>query len=114
VGAGEGQLWAQLTGLVALGAWGLLWGTVLGLLANPGRIKHVLSHTSHPRVARSVSSGAADASEARVTQPESDDVLIVDEQERGPSNGAEPAIPECEPEPEPETGSRYGSDELQG
>jgi ammonium transporter, Amt family len=114
VGAGEGQLWAQLTGLVALGVWGLLWGTVLGFLANPGRIKHVLSHTSNPRVARVVSSDAADPSAALVTQPEGDGVMIVDEQESVPSNGAELAIPECEPEPEPETGSLYGSDELQG
>jgi len=34
-GGGTGQLTAQLAGIVAIGVWGLLWGGVLGLVANP-------------------------------------------------------------------------------
>lgn len=34
-GGGAGQLTAQLAGIVAVGVWGLLWGGVLGLIANP-------------------------------------------------------------------------------
>jgi len=33
-GGGAGQLMAQLVGIVAVGVWGLLWGGVLGLIAN--------------------------------------------------------------------------------
>ena len=34
-GGGTAQLVAQLIGIVALGLWGLLWGLILGFIANP-------------------------------------------------------------------------------
>jgi hypothetical protein len=34
-GGSFSQLQAQLTGMLALGVWGLLWGIVLGFIANP-------------------------------------------------------------------------------
>ena len=34
-GGGVGQLTAQIVGLTAVGVWGLLWGALLGLIANP-------------------------------------------------------------------------------
>lgn len=34
-GGGVGQLTAQLVGIVAVGVWGLLWGLLLGVIANP-------------------------------------------------------------------------------
>ena len=34
-GGGTAQLVAQLIGIVALGLWGLLWGVILGFIANP-------------------------------------------------------------------------------
>ena len=34
-GGGTAQLTAQLIGVVALGVWGLLWGVILGFIANP-------------------------------------------------------------------------------
>lgn len=51
------QLSAQLTGLAAVGLWGLIWGTVIGIIASPkfvGRLPaEALRSWAHPRQDRS-------------------------------------------------------------
>lgn len=67
-GGGTAQLTAQFVGIVAIGAWGLLWGALLGFIANP--------HLPHLRLPVSKLTGLSPA----VTQvppitPEDDTLL---------------------------------------
>lgn len=62
-GGGMGQLTAQLVGIVALGLWGLLWGGLLGFIANPHML-HRKPAAVEAVTLSEVLSAEADASEA--------------------------------------------------
>lgn len=65
-GGDAGQLGAQLFGLAALGLWGLLWGSLLGVLARPRR-----ERIPEPPTAEAVAEeeGAADTPIAATPKP---------------------------------------------
>ncbi|MGC9397493.1 MAG: hypothetical protein ACP5J4_21825, partial [Anaerolineae bacterium] len=79
-GGGAGQLMAQLVGIVAVGVWGLLWGGVLGLIAN----LHMFRRKLAPVVEAVTSPEAVRSPEVMA---ESSDVLSTEE--------VEPALPEA-------------------
>ncbi|MFN2283147.1 MAG: hypothetical protein ACK2UQ_01905 [Anaerolineae bacterium] len=89
-GGGAGQLTAQLVGIVAVGVWGLLWGGLLGLIAN----LHLFRRKLAPVV-------EAVTSSEMVWPPEvassSSDILSAEE--------GEPVLPEAIPEEVSETAS---------
>ncbi len=106
------QLWAQLTGLAVLGLWGLLWGAVLGFLANPGRVKTAAVRISRMRDA-GVSSGSTDESPVLAKVTPEDAPMAGDEKVSLPSNGGESDSPVSEPETEPAIESPHSSGELE-
>lgn len=75
---GGGQLLAQLAGLVVLGLWGLLWGTLLGLLARPRNARVTIAPAPENIATPS-------AAESRASEPQ-----------------PEAALPETPPPAEPE------------
>lgn len=95
------QLSAQLIGLVAVGVWGLLWGSLLGVIASP-RIFGAVSR----RVRRAeIASGSTETPEAPLSDEASPSIEAAP-QAPPPDDATPPTealIPGAEPVPAPDT-----------
>ena len=94
-GGGSEQLIAQLVGLLALGAWGLLWGAILGFVAHPSLPKFKLPAGMRTTLADlgSLTPDEEDEEEEAPIAEETEDVGVEEATAPGASESEEEAIP---------------------